>query len=108
MVDIDQWLLDHDVSPAWARKMAEKLKQRYPAMTDALKASKDVTAELQVMQLIHDVKSGLFPEVLEGLAYHGAVYCSICHKLTDALTAHLHQEEWIGEECWDERLRASE
>lgn len=35
--------------------------------------------------------------------------CSCCHKPISTKTAHLHQGEWIGDECcWDERLRASE
>ena len=37
------------------------------------------------------------------------VICKICHQLSNAQTAHLHQGEYIGDECcWDERLRASE
>ena len=37
------------------------------------------------------------------------VVCSICHKEIDAMTAHSHQNEWIGNDCcWDERLKASE
>ena len=36
------------------------------------------------------------------------VRCSVCAKLTDKGQAHLHQGKWIGDECWDERLRASE
>ena len=37
------------------------------------------------------------------------VRCSLCGKQCSMKTAHLHQAEWIGDECcWDERLRASE
>lgn len=37
------------------------------------------------------------------------VLCSICHEYCDANQAHVHNGEWIGDECcWDERLRASE
>ncbi len=36
------------------------------------------------------------------------VTCSLCHHPTSALIAHFHQGQWIGDECWDERLRASE
>lgn len=39
----------------------------------------------------------------------GTVECSICHQSTNAMTAHRHQDRWIGDDCcWDERLRASE
>ena len=37
------------------------------------------------------------------------VTCTICGKDCAAATAHLHQGQWIGDECcWDDRLRASE
>lgn len=37
------------------------------------------------------------------------VTCSICGKRALKRTAHLHQNEWIGDECcWDDRLHASE
>lgn len=37
------------------------------------------------------------------------VVCKFCRKETDPYTAHLHQEEWVGDECcWDERLRSTE
>jgi hypothetical protein len=38
-----------------------------------------------------------------------AVTCKFCHRLTRADTAHLHQGEWVGNDCcWDERLRSTE
>lgn len=38
-----------------------------------------------------------------------AVVCSVCKNEALEEKAHLHQEEWIGDECcWDERLRSSE
>lgn len=46
------------------------------------------------------------PECLEK---YDKVVCSLCGNMCGAKTAHLHSEEWIGDECcWDERLRASE
>lgn len=37
------------------------------------------------------------------------VTCSLCGRPCKAAAAHLHQGEWVGDECcWDERLRASE
>lgn len=37
------------------------------------------------------------------------VVCSICHEKTNAKTAHMHQGEWIGDDCcWIEALRSSE
>ena len=35
--------------------------------------------------------------------------CSLCNKaITNPDDAHLHQGKYIGECCWDERLKASE
>ena len=43
-----------------------------------------------------------------GLSTPG-ITCKLCKELCNADQAHLHQGEWIGDECcWDERLRASE
>ena len=37
-----------------------------------------------------------------------AVTCKLCKKDADAKTAHRHGDGWVGECCWDERLRSSE
>jgi hypothetical protein len=34
------------------------------------------------------------------------VMCGICRQPTPVRTAHLHQGQWIRQECWFERLRA--
>lgn len=36
------------------------------------------------------------------------VHCSLCGDLVPISEAHLHQDKWIGECCWDDRLKASE
>ena len=37
------------------------------------------------------------------------ITCGICRQPCKKATAHLHQDEYIGDECcWDERLRSSE
>ena len=37
------------------------------------------------------------------------VTCSLCGEEAPAITAHLHQDKWIGDECcWTEQLRGSE
>ena len=38
----------------------------------------------------------------------GKVRCIKCDRLADDKTAHLHKGRWIGECCWDERLRTTE
>ena len=43
------------------------------------------------------------------LARDNVKICCICGNFCDAVTAHIHQGQFIGDECcWDERLRASE
>ena len=34
--------------------------------------------------------------------------CKFCHRPVDPTKAHLHDGEYVGECCWDERLRATE
>jgi hypothetical protein len=36
------------------------------------------------------------------------VICYLCGNPTHGDTAHRHQDKWIGECCWDERLRTTE
>ncbi len=36
------------------------------------------------------------------------VSCKFCGKYELAKEAHLHDGEWVGRCCWDERLKASE
>ena len=36
------------------------------------------------------------------------VDCKFCGKEVDADTAHMHQGSYVGECCWDERLRTTE
>lgn len=57
---------------------------------------------------------GILNVIFEGCTGVGsepanAVKCSLCNRDTSAKTAHVHQGEWIGDDCcWDERLRSSE
>lgn len=37
------------------------------------------------------------------------ITCALCGNSAVSKTAHLHQEQYIGDECcWDERLKSSE
>ena len=37
------------------------------------------------------------------------VTCKFCHKPVDALTAHWHDGDWVGDACcWTEQLRTTE
>lgn len=37
-----------------------------------------------------------------------AVNCKFCHRPVNINTAHLHDNGYVGECCWDERLRQTE
>lgn len=36
------------------------------------------------------------------------VNCKFCYKLNDSLFCHLHQDTWVCEDCWDDRLKTTE
>ena len=38
----------------------------------------------------------------------GKITCKFCGKKAPAKTAHIHQGLFVGECCWDERLRSTE
>jgi hypothetical protein len=43
-----------------------------------------------------------------GLAPPQMIMCDMCKEDTPANTAHLHQGKYIGECCWDDRLKTTE
>jgi hypothetical protein len=45
---------------------------------------------------------------LERFKRKSQLECSLCKNPCAASTAHRHQDTYIGECCWDERLRATE
>jgi len=49
-----------------------------------------------------------FRDFLEQSA-RDTVICKFCGKEVPGRTAHLHQNQWVGNDCcWDERLRSTE
>ena len=51
----------------------------------------------------------LYPDYMADDDVPPLVTCQICGKPTNALTAHLHGDGYIGDDCcWDERLRGLE
>lgn len=60
----------------------------------------------------------LMPSIVEGLdgehykievtRIDARVECKFCKKHTPAPKAHLHQNGYVCEKCWDERLRVTE
>ena len=47
-------------------------------------------------------------EEMEEMEDEALLMCSLCHAMSPAKTAHLHQGGYIGECCWDDRLKSSE
>jgi hypothetical protein len=49
------------------------------------------------------------PNLAARVSGEKTVMCKFCYKEALAETAHLHDGQWVGDECcWDERLRSSE
>ena len=53
--DIDQWLKERNISKDWAERAAMAISTEYPALAAAVKAHRDVRAELELMVLIDKV-----------------------------------------------------
>jgi len=56
---------------------------------------------------------GPLPEDHDYSKYHGIALdkicvCKFCGDTIAKINAHLHQDTWVCEECWDERLRITE
>jgi len=61
------------------------------------------------MLALPQVDEAVSPVAIEATDLGKAVPCSLCGGQAPLKTAHLHQGEYIGDECcWDERLRSSE
>lgn len=74
------------------------------------------------MQSVGSIALGFLVETADGRKWHVDLWgdpvvkeveicvpCCHCGLEVSAETAHLHQGQWIGDECcWDERLRSSE
>ena len=61
MIDIDQWFKERNISPLWGRVIVNEIRRHYPHLYQAAKASKEVEAELEIIDLIHKAALGIFP-----------------------------------------------
>ena len=55
-----------------------------------------------------EVLDMLSPDSREVVESFEVVECKLCQGLTELKTAHRHDDAYVGDECWDERLRATE
>jgi len=60
-IDLKQWLESKGVPFEWAQTVATSIKERYPALSEALKQHKDVRGELEAIVLIRDTMTQQFP-----------------------------------------------
>jgi hypothetical protein len=80
-------------------------------LRDLLFLDLDGTAEFYNLDKWQNSSAVPLDEVVEavrGLLNMESVRCNLCGRSVWADEARLHQDEWIGACCWDERLRASE
>jgi hypothetical protein len=61
VIDLKEWLEGKGVPFEWAQGVASSIKERYPALSEALKAHKDVRGELEAIVLIRDTMTQQFP-----------------------------------------------
>jgi len=58
---------------------------------------------------LHDIENvGLVLDYVRFLMDGKTVYCKFCHGAVSAAGAHRHDGGYVGECCWDERLRTTE
>jgi len=65
-------------------------------------AEEDILIEKEIEMKVYEsklLKDEMEPET---------VTCCFCKRQTSVSTAHLHQDTWVGECCWDERLKTTE
>jgi len=97
---------------AWVKENTEELLKAQIEELDRQKAKfaqelVDATDKIvEINHMLNEIereKSGIYMKMGH------TVICKLCKKTVPAATAHLHQGEYIGDECcWDERLRSTE
>jgi hypothetical protein len=92
---ISQELIENPSGPAFEQKVWEVLSDLKELASLSLKAA-DLADIADMIGTIRDAFD------------FGMVVCTVCEQDALASTAHLHQSQWIGDCCWDERLRSSE
>jgi hypothetical protein len=59
-VNLDHWLEERGMNRLWAETVVNVVRKNYPTLTAALKAHKDVVAELELMKMVHDIETNVF------------------------------------------------
>ena len=58
VLDIDQWLADRSIPREYADSVARTVADKYPVLTAAVKAHRNVRAELELIFLVYQVSKG--------------------------------------------------
>ena len=64
----------------------------------------------RAMREAPEMRATVGPEAghyLEQLATQ-RIHCKLCRRSAPEVSAHRHQDGWVCEDCWDERLRSTE
>jgi hypothetical protein len=87
----------------WIREDGKWVEQGDGPLTqkDADRIAREVRRECRVQTKV--CPAGLDPNPTTA-----TVTCKFCEKETPAAAAHIHQGGYVGECCWDERLRVTE
>ncbi len=103
---------EDDVQIVLERNMVKKSERQIAKITGSLDHNKIAMVACKASTDMDEQTDAAHDEIERQLLDDGhipSVTCCICHQRCNAKTAHIHQDEWIGDECcWDERLRGSE
>ena len=60
-LDVDDWMTSRGIKPKDGRALVRQVKIQYPNLSRAVRLHKDVEGELELIQLIYDVRRDRFP-----------------------------------------------
>ena len=63
---------------------------------------------LDTIGVVASISGLIFVRSIEKTKQNQFVRCKFCNNQIPNDIAHLHQGSWVGECCWDERLRTTE
>lgn len=94
--------MDREYQVTW--RIDVSAKNEYEAACYARRVQLDPLSTATFFE-VADLESG---SELEIDSAADQVICKLCNEYCEAKHSHLHQGEYVGECCWDERLRTTE
>ena len=86
------------------KTLAAEIRAAAPAVIEQVRA--ELRKELE--SFVGAPNTRAVQDAMLDAAVYGTTVCSLCGKSGPTPDAHLHQDKYIGECCWDERLKATE